>query len=76
MFIGWDKIENFILPRGKHIIYTGTYFNQDNNAVIKNRKKAVDINGSLYRSFFLYLDERNWLFRGKDGDRVWNLMEK
>ncbi len=76
MFIGWDRLENFILPKGKHIIYTGNYFEADATAVVKNRKKAVDINGSLYRSFFLYLDERNWLFRGKDGDRVWNLMEK
>ncbi len=76
MFIGWDKLENFILPRGKHIIYTGTYFDEDSSAVIKDRNKVVDVNGSLYRSFFLYLDERNWLFRGKDGERVWNLMEK
>ena len=43
---------------------------------IKGRAKAVDINGDIYRSFFLYLDDRNWIFRGKDGERVWKLLEK
>lgn len=76
MFIGWDYIENQILPKGKHIIYTGDYFRIDSTYVVRNKNKAVDINGNIYRSFFLYLDDKNWLFRGKDGERVWNLMEK
>lgn len=76
VFIGWDRLEKCILPKGKHFIYTGDYFNPDANMQLKNKDKAVDINGDIYRSFFLFLDDRNWLFRGKDGERVWNLLEK
>lgn len=76
MLIGWDSFKKGILPKGKHIIYTGDYFKQDANAVITNKNKKVDINGNLYRSFFIYLDDRNWIFRGKDGERIWNLLEK
>lgn len=76
MFIGWDAIEKQVLPKGKHIIYTGDYFQIDSTLIVRNKNKAVDINGNVYRSFFLYLDDKNWLFRGKDGERVWNLMEK
>lgn len=76
IYIGWDYLEKYVLPKGKHIIYTGDYITQDSNVEVKNKNKAVDINGNVYRSFFLYLDERNWLFRGKDGERVWNLLEK
>ena len=76
VFIGWDNLSKFILPKGKHIIYTGDYFNPDLTYEVTNKNKAKDINGNVYRSFFLYLDERNWLFRGKDGERVWNLLEK
>lgn len=76
VFIGWDNLSKFILPKGKHIIYTGDYFNPDLTYEVTNKNKVKDINGNVYRSFFLYLDERNWLFRGKDGERVWNLLEK
>ena len=65
-----------MLPKGKHIVYTGDYFHIDSTFVVRNKNKAVDINGNVYRNFFLYLDDKNWLFRGKDGERVWNLMEK
>lgn len=75
-YIGWDRLENFVLPKGKHIIYTGDYFKKDPTYQVKNKNKNVDINGEIYRSFFVYLEERNWLFRGKDGERVWNLLEK
>lgn len=76
MFVGWDNLEKFVLPKGKHFIYTGTYLIPDANMEVKNKDRAVDINGESYKSFFLYLDDRNWLFRGKDGERVWNLLEK
>lgn len=76
IYIGCDNLEKCVLPKGKHIIYTGDYYKPDANVEIKNKNKSVDIDGELYRSFFLYLDERNWLFRGKDGERVWNLLEK
>lgn len=76
IYMGWDKLEKCVLPKGKHIIYTGDYYNADATVEIKNRNRVSDINGNTYRSFFLYLDERNWLFKGKDGERVWNLMEK
>ncbi|MCQ2584687.1 MAG: hypothetical protein MJ185_03780 [Treponema sp.] len=76
IFLGWDSLSKVVLPRGKHIVYTGSYYRQDSNYEVSNKNKATDINGNLYRSFFLFLDERNWLFRGKDGERVWNLLEK
>ena len=76
IYVGWDNLSKFILPKGKHIIYTGDYFNPDTNYEVKNKNKSKDINGNIYRSFFLYLDERNWLFRGNDGERVWNLLGK
>lgn len=76
MYMGWDKLEKCVLPKGKHIIYTGDYYKAYSSAEIKNKNKSSDIKGDTYRSFFLYLDERNWLFKGKEGERVWNLMEK
>lgn len=76
VYVGCDSLSKFILPKGKHIIYTGDYFNQDPNFEVKHKKRSKDINGNVYRSFFLYLDERNWIFRGKDGERVWNLLGK
>lgn len=76
IFLGWDKLQKCVLPKGKHFIYTGDYLQPDAFVEIKAKDKAVDINGDLYRSFFLYLDERNWIFRGKDGERVWKLLEK
>ena len=76
MYMGWDKLEKCVLPKGKHIIYTGDYYKAYSYAELKNKNKSSDIKGDTYRSFFLYLDERNWLFNGKEGERVWNLMEK
>lgn len=76
ILIGWDIYTKAILPKGKHIIYTGDYLKQDSTVIITNKNKKVDINGNVYRSFFVYLDDRNWIFRGKDGERIWNLLEK
>ena len=76
IFLGWDKLEKCVLPKGKHFIYTGDYLKPDANVSVKDKSKSVDINGNLYRSFFLFLDDRNWIFRGKDGERVWKLLEK
>jgi len=66
VFIGWNVLTKCVLPKGKHIIYTGSFFKPDVKVKVKNKNKATDINGDLYRSFFIYLDDRNWLFRGKD----------
>lgn len=76
IFLGWDKLEKCVLPKGKHFIYTGDYLKPDANVSVKDKSKSVDINGNLYRSFFLFLDDRNWIFRGKDGERVWKLLGK
>ncbi len=76
IFLGWDRLEKCVLPKGKHFIFTGDYYHPDSSMEIKGKSKAVDINGNIYRSFFLYLDDRNWIFRGKDGERVWKLLEK
>lgn len=76
IFLGWDKLEKCVLPKGKHFVYTGDYLKPDSSVSVKDKSKAVDINGNLYRSFFLFLDDRNWIFRGKDGERVWKLLEK
>lgn len=76
MYMGWDKLEKCVLPKGKHIVYTGDYYKAYSSVEIKNKNKYSNIKGNAYRGFFLYLDDRNWLFKGKDGERVWNLMEK
>jgi len=76
IFLGWDRLEKCVLPKGKHFIYTGDYLKPDASIEVKGRSKSVDINGDIYRSFFLFLDDRNWIFRGKDGERVWKLLEK
>lgn len=76
IFIGCDYLDNFILPKGKHIIYTGDYFNKGDNSRISKRKAKRDIDGNIYRSFFVYLDDKSWVFKGKDGERIWNLLEK
>ena len=76
IFLGWDRLEKCVLPKGKHFIYTGDYLKPDSSVSVKDKSKTTDINGNLYRSFFLFLDDRNWIFRGKDGERVWKLLEK
>lgn len=76
IFLGWDRLEKCVLPKGKHFIYTGDYLKPDASVSVKDKSKTTDINGNLYRSFFLFLDDRNWIFRGKDGERVWKLLEK
>jgi hypothetical protein len=77
MFTGWDTLEEIPLARGKHRIMAGTYtapYPDFSETVSTSETKSADaIN---IRNYFVYVDTRTWLFKGKDGEYVWNLLEK
>lgn len=78
MFAGWDTLEEFPLARGKHRIRAGTYAapypELTGMEVSSETKKSDEVN--TIQNYFVYVDTRTWLFKGKDGEYVWNLLEK
>jgi len=62
-YIGYGTIENFVLPRGLHIIYTGSRFR------IENPERAGN-------TFYILSDNQAAVFRGREGRQIWNLLNK
>lgn len=60
--IGWDTLENFVLPRGLHIIYTGSMY-------------GINTPGPV-NSYYVFLDHKNTIFTGLQGRRIWNLLQR
>lgn len=67
MFAGFDNIDNIPVTKGKTIIHTGTNFTAD--AAITPRKKNKD--------YYIYTNNDEVLvYQGREGEYVWNLLEK
>lgn len=67
MFAGFDKIDNIPVMKGKTIIHVGTNF-----------KKDVDINPrKRNKDYYIYTNNDEILvYQGREGEYVWNLLEK
>jgi len=77
MFAGWDTLDEFPLARGKHRIQAGTYtapYDDIPEDPAAGQTKSGE--ASIVKNYFVYVDTRTWLFKGKDGEYVWNLLEK
>jgi len=63
MFIGYNKLENYVLGRGLYVIYTGPQFRKENSI------------GSR-RTFYILSDNRITVFENTEGRQIWNLLSK
>jgi len=63
MFIGWNVLENYVLPRGLHVISTGSAFG------IENRRDSVN-------SYHVLLDYQGIVYTDREGKHIWNLLKK
>ena len=76
MFVGWDTIEELPVSKGKHRISAGTYAAPyASDAEMKKNRKEINDDSDI-RNFFVYVDAQTWLFKGKNGEYVWNLLGK
>jgi hypothetical protein len=80
LFSGWDTLESMPLSKGGHLIMAGSYERPDDTIssgdIKSSQGKALDNDGDLIRSYLVYIGARTWLFKGKDGEYVWNLLRK
>jgi len=63
MFIGWDKLENFVLPRGLHVISTGTHY-------------QIEYNSESVNSYHVILENRIAVYADATGRRILNLLRQ
>jgi hypothetical protein len=90
MFVGWDEIENFILPKGMHELHTGSYFHPGvlqkgferpeiiigNEADEENIHKNSSVEKSSVKTFYVLLDTIDRVFMDREGEYVWNFLRK
>lgn len=72
MFLGWNSLDGVPVKTGKIIINTGSYFSSDS---IQN--SIMD--SALYKNndFYIYTtNSETQIFTGREGEYVWNLLEK
>jgi hypothetical protein len=63
MFVGWNTLENFVLPRGLHIISTGTPY-------------RIEHDSNSINSYHVMLDNKVVVYTDTVGRRIWNLLQK
>jgi len=63
MFIGRNKLENFILANGLHVISTGPQY-------------RIERSSGSVNSYYILLEDRPVIFTDKEGRRIWNLLRK
>lgn len=71
MFAAWDRMENLPIPAKKLIVNTGTMLESDSalNPSINYSKNNKD--------FFIYVNNgKTTVFNGREGEYIWNLLEK
>jgi len=61
--VGWDKLENFALPRGIHVISTG-------NGLQTERA------GNSVNSYYVLLESKTAVYPNVIGKQIWNLLQK
>lgn len=71
MYAGTKKIENIPVKSGKIIIYTGDIYTSD---ITKNpNRNSKNSNNDIY----IYSEnDKIQIFKGREGEYVWNLLEK
>lgn len=71
LFAGWERTGGLPMLKGRHIIRTGTYICADivNNPENDMKKDNKDV-------FINMTDEKTWVFIGRQGEYVWNLLGK
>lgn len=79
MFIGWNTLENFILPKGMHSITTGSYYQAEtaeaafeNDAAAKRQWQ----NSAWVGTYYVFLDTLDHVFTDREGEYAWNLLKK
>jgi hypothetical protein len=79
MFIGWDTLENFILPKGMHSINTGSYYRAEVPDVAfendEKKKKQWQRNPGA-STYYVLLDTLDHVFTDREGEYAWNLLKK
>jgi len=63
MFIGWNELDNFILPRGLHVISTGSHY-------------QIEHNRRLVNSYHVVLGSRTAVYTDAVGRRILNLLQQ
>jgi hypothetical protein len=63
MFVGWNKLEDFVLARGLHIISTGSSY-------------RIAAGNNTINSYHIILDNQIMVYTNKEGRRIWNLLNK
>jgi hypothetical protein len=81
MFIGWDSVENLVLPKGMHEIQTGSYFRA--NTMMKSYEypvisttENVEQKIPSVKTFYVLLDTIDRVFMDREGEYVWNFLNK
>jgi hypothetical protein len=67
MLIGQDSLEHYLLPRGMHEIRVGSYLREATAG--KEEQTGAEV-------FYVLLDTESKIFRGRQGEYVWNLLKK
>jgi hypothetical protein len=63
MFVGWNTLDNFILPRGLHVISTGTHY-------------QIEYRRGLVNSYHVILENRTAVYTDAVGRRILNLLQQ
>jgi hypothetical protein len=90
MFVGWDSLSNFILPKGMHEISTGSYYRAEvpdraferpaettTKKKAKAKKNEPDTNNQPgHETFYVLLDVLDRVYTDRGGEYAWNLLKK
>jgi hypothetical protein len=77
MFVGWDSLENFILPKGMHTITTGSYYRSGTELLNFERETNTRRNRNPgVGTFYVFLDTLDHVFYDREGEYAWNLLKK
>lgn len=74
-YLGHNMLSHFVLPKGMYIINTGTKFKAD-DPVKKEIKPNEFVADENKKTFYVFLDSENHVFTNREGEYVWNLLQK
>jgi hypothetical protein len=86
MFVGWESMSNFILPKGMHEIHTGSFFRfpslmtgferRDITATEDDEQNVLPPKDIGVGTFYILLDTMDRMFMDREGEYVWNFLNK
>ncbi|MBN1616869.1 MAG: hypothetical protein JW875_06105 [Spirochaetales bacterium] len=84
VFIGWDEVKDYVFPKGVIAIETGSFCKPLDDAKPtleeeerqKKSKNKVDETVPSVRIFYPFYDAEYRLFVDREGEYVWNLLNK